>query len=144
MINVNLENWHLYIAVVCTLIFRYMFPSGKPSSYFMRMLSMIWSNMAVWQRRFCSACFGAQLFPITRCEFVTSKFVIGRNCEPGLRLHTPPHPYHFMGLCNAYTGTGHVWWLLKMYVCIKTYLATSNGELLIVKKHCEKWYLCSN
>ena len=38
-----------------------------------------------------------------------------------------------------FKDTGH-YYLLKIIVSIKTYLVTSNGELLVIilKKHCEK------
>ena len=46
-------------------------------------------------------------------------------------------------LCHQRTlkGSGHYWYLLKIIIIIKTYLVTSNGELLIIVdsvKHCEK------
>ena len=34
---------------------------------------------------------------------------------------------------SRFKGTGHYWLLLKINVSIKTYLVTSNGELVIVK-----------
>ena len=41
-------------------------------------------------------------------------------------------------------GSGHYWKLLKMYICIKPYLVTINGELLIVQNIVGNGSLLSN
>ena len=41
-------------------------------------------------------------------------------------------------------GSGHYWKLLKMYICIKPYLVTINGELLIVQNIVGNGSLWSN
>ena len=45
---------------------------------------------------------------------------------------------------NSLKGTGHYWLLLKILVSIKTYLVTSNGELLIVWNIVRNGYLWMN
>ena len=44
----------------------------------------------------------------------------------------------------TFKGSGHYWSLLKIIICIKTYLVTSNGEMLVVYNNLRNGTLWSN